>query len=128
MSGLRPAPRQEARELLWLELAELDAGASGFAEHAIRRLAEGERLYGSHWAELGLERLVDELLEEAADLGAWGVLALQALEALELHEPNLDGPRGELIATALRAAILWGAFGHRALTIARGHLEDGRGR
>jgi hypothetical protein len=118
------AIRDPAGERVWLERAELEAGASGFAEHALRRLAAGQELYGDRWAQLGVDRLVGEMLEEAADLGSWGVLALEALE----HEPDLDGPQGELIATTLRAAILWGAFAHHALKLARGHLEDSRGR
>jgi len=112
--------RDETLELIWLELAEAEAGESGFAAHVRRRLAAGEELYGARWAQLGLARLVDELAEEAADLGSWGVLALEALE----NEPDIDPAQRELIATTLHAAILWGAYAHNALTIARGHLGN----
>ncbi len=110
--------RDENRELVWLGLAELDAGESGFADHAHRRLAVGEQIYGDQWARRTLGELVDELSEEAADLGSWGVLALQALEHVDIGAAQRD-----LIATSLQAAMLWGAYAHRALAIARGHLD-----
>lgn len=110
--------RDENRERVWLDLAELDAGESSFADHANRRLAAGEHLYGEWWARRTLGELVDELSEEAADLGSWGVLALQALEHLDI-----GGAQRDLIATSLQATMLWGAYAHRALAIARGHLD-----
>ena len=114
---LATAQRDENRERVWLELAELDAGESGFADHAHRRLAAGEELYGDRWAHIGIERLIDELLAEAADLGAWSCLALEALE----HEAGPCVAERELIASALWAVQLWGAYAHHALAIARAH-------
>jgi hypothetical protein len=102
--------RNPQRERDWLERAELHAGWSGFAEHTITRLAAGERAYGDRWTELGVERLLAELSEEAADLGAWSVLALQALEHAELPQPCF-----ERIAALLHATILCGAHAHQAL-------------
>jgi hypothetical protein len=112
------ALRELERERLWLERAELHAGRSGFAEHATTRLAAGERMYGNRWARLGLMRLVAELSEEAADLGAWSVLALQALDRAELP----PGSR-ECAAARLHAAILCGAHAHHALSGASRELR-----
>lgn len=112
------ALRELERERLWLERAELHAGRSGFAEHATARLAAGERTYGDRWARLGLVRLLAELGEEAADLGAWSVLALQALELAELPPDSR-----EYAATRLHAAILCGAHAHHALSGASRELR-----
>lgn len=84
-----------------------------FATHALDRLASGEILYGSRWTELGVSRLLDEILEEAADIGAWGVLALQALD-VEVACPVTRMTVAELIEVAIAA----GALAHRALTSA----------
>lgn len=103
-----------------LDVAERQAGGSGFADHAERRLEAGERAYGHRWTEVGLPTLLAELLEEAADLGAWGVLALQALEA----EPTLGAAERDLVEVALNAALMWGAFAHKALVIVSGHCPE----
>jgi hypothetical protein len=118
-----PAPavcshRDVAREGAWLQRAEQRAGLSAFAEHAARRLAAGETAYGDRWVGLGLERLLRELREEAADLGAWGVLALQALD----RAPSVPGPTRERLARSIYTAIVWGAHAHRALVIAQRDL------
>jgi len=110
--------RDIARECCWLATAELDAGALGFARGVGRRLAVGEELYGDRWAVLGIPKLIDELSEEALDLGAWGVLALQALEQQELAENHR-----ERVATRLRATILWGAYAHSELGRASSELQ-----
>jgi hypothetical protein len=110
-----PARRDERRERCWLEAAELRAERSNVAAHANRRLAAGERAYGNRWTELGVVRLLTELAEEAADLGAWGVLALQALE----HDTGIRTTQRDAIANALHDAILYGAHAHAALTRAR---------
>ena len=117
---LSPTPlvRSQAGELAWLESAELQAGASGFAEHVSDRLSAGDVRYGSRWTSLGLARLLDELREEAADLGAWGVLALQALE----HQDHPECRR-KRIADRLHAAILAGAEAHFALEAGRLELD-----
>jgi hypothetical protein len=64
--------------------------------------------------------LIDELAEEAADLGAWGVLALQALH----HDLALSSDDREWISRRLSAAILWGAYAHLELSRARAGLES----
>ena len=111
-SATLPLRRDSARELRWLERAELDAGRSGFARHASQRLTAGEHAYGDRWTTLGLDRLLRELLEEAADLGAWGVLALQTLERVP---GAIDAER---IAARLTAAIRQGAQAHYELASA----------
>jgi hypothetical protein len=65
---------------------------------------------------LPLERLIDELAEEAADLGSWGVLALERLEHVEMSAAHRD-----LISATLQAVILWAAYAHKGLSIARIH-------
>lgn len=112
--------RDVAREQVWLRSAEQSAGASGFADHALRRLEAGDHLYGDRWVRIGLDALIDELLAEAADLGSWGVLALEAVERVQ----GVDEADRELIVAAVQATLLWGAFSHHALAIARGHLGD----
>jgi len=115
-----PAARDPESERHWLENAELLAGPSGFVEHVTRRLALGGSAYGNRWTELGLRRLLVELSEEAADLGAWGVLALQALE----REPAADN---DAIARMVQRAILAGARAHVALTHALQFVSAGEG-
>jgi hypothetical protein len=111
--------RDVRKEKGWLHQAELAAGASGFVDHALERLDAGDGLYGDRWTQLGLQALVGELLEEAADLGSWGVLALEALE----QEQGFEDAERDFIETTLRAAILWGAYSHQALELARCHLR-----
>lgn len=122
--------RDEPRERHWLEHAEMQAGRSGFSRHAAHRLAAGDHAYGDRWARRELAELLAELSEEAADLGAWGVLALQALELQ--HLPNLVQRQ---IADRLHATIRLGAHAHRELVrsrlelradIAAGPSGDGR--
>jgi len=48
-----------------------------------------------------------------------GVLTLQVLEHLDI-----GGAQRELIETSLQLTMLWAAYAHRALAIARGHLQD----
>ncbi|MGH3049136.1 MAG: hypothetical protein ACRDLK_03180, partial [Gaiellaceae bacterium] len=93
--------RDEGRERLWLARAERAAGASEFAGRAALRLALGDLAYGHRWAELGLDRLITEVAEEAADLGAWGVLALQALERDPSRDLAGDGPIGRRLHGAI---------------------------
>lgn len=112
------ATRHHALEKTWLRRAEIDAGAASFAAHAIARLDAGASVYGERWAELGVERLITELAEEAADLGAWGVLALQALELKQA----LSAAARAAIASRVHAAILAGGRAHRELERARDEL------
>jgi hypothetical protein len=104
-------PRDESREATWLARAEHEAGCSGFAEHATSRLVAGAAAYADRWAELGLPRLLLELSEEAADLGSWGVLALQALE----RDGALDASTHVRLAARLERVIASGARAHREL-------------
>lgn len=108
--------RAEAR---WLERAELVGGRSGFAEHVTARLGAGAVAYGDRWAELGLDHLLIELGEEAADLGGWGVLALQALDQ---DHALCDESRAQL-AAGLERAIAFGARAHRQLVSTRLELK-----
>lgn len=114
------ASRNRRAERLWLERAELEAGRSGFAEHALMRLDAGEQTYGDSWAERMVDELLGELTEEAADLGAWGVLALQALWA-----SATDTRRAHRITEQLEAAIASGAGAHSLLIQARRLLAGG---
>lgn len=106
--------RDETQEAAWLALAETKAGRSGFARHVTARLLAGESAFGNRWAGLGLARLLVELTEEAADLGSWGVLALQALELEEL-----PGETRERLGRLIEQTIALGASAHRGLVQAR---------
>lgn len=98
--------RDRDRERSFLE----GAGCERFALPARARLEEGARCYADAWASRGLPALVAELAEEAADIGAWGALADQALE-LEDLEPSAR----EAMGGRLRAAVEHGAHARRAL-------------
>jgi hypothetical protein len=109
--------RDEPQAVLVLELAEAEAGESGFTAHALCRLAAAEEAHGHGGTQPDLSRLISELSQSAADLGSWGVASLQALDR------EIDaGPRRELIESALRAAIVFGALAYQALNLARDHL------
>lgn len=87
-------------ERVFLDAAELGSETRGFADHARRRLHAGERAYAGRWANVGWDQLVHELTEEAADLGAWAVLALQTIER-DVPEQARDATRLlEVIARA----------------------------
>lgn len=112
--SLVTARRDRHRERMLLDAAEQSAGMSGFAGHARRRLEMGERCYADRWAHAGLRVLLDELAEEAADLGAWAALASQALDAEPLGPPDRDA-----VAASLLAAARAGALAHAAVAAAR---------
>jgi hypothetical protein len=115
--------RDDPQALLVLELAETEAGESGFAAHALCRLAAEEDAHGNPGAQHDLLRLIGELAQSAADLGSWGVASLQALDR------EIDaGPGRELIESALRASIVFGALTYQALVLARDHLPSEIGR
>ena len=116
----RQPRRDPARELAWLHEAvrDLGIGDAAFVDHALRRLALGQELYGDRWTELGFDRLLGELEEEAVDIGAWGVLALQALET----DPCISDAMRDHIALVLHVAIAFGACSYQAITIARQDL------
>jgi hypothetical protein len=107
----------ELDALLVLELAEAEAGGSGFAAHALRHLAKAQT-HGKDWTRLGLAGFLSELTETAADLGSRGALSLQALD----HAVDAASPHRELIETALRSSILFAALAYKALMLARDHL------
>ena len=95
-------------------LAEAARGHQPFVDHALARLDAGDELYGDSWVWIGMRRHLAELLEEAADLGAWAVLAHQALD----HEPRLSAVDRQRVAGAVAAAARHGARAHAALTAA----------
>jgi hypothetical protein len=126
MTDRKPSMRRdEARERLWLEdaVANLGTADTKFVEHALRRLAVGQELYGDRWAGLGFERLLSELEEEAADIGAWGVLALQAVQT----DPNVSDVMRDHIWLLVHVAIALGAYSYQALALVRGDLEQRAG-
>jgi len=112
--------RDRYRERRWLESVVTNV-PSKFAAHARERLEMGEGLYGARWATMGIARLLDELAEEAVDLGAWSALALQALDGEDLA-PSL---RDEIVAQ-LRAAACAGAQAHAAVEAGVRALERAR--
>ena len=75
-----------------------------FTSHVHRRLAMGDQMYGDRWQALGLERLLTEITEEAADLGAWAVLALQALDLTEAGSSERRALAGGLMVAARAGA------------------------
>jgi len=104
-------------------LAEAARGRHPFVEQATLRLNAGEEVYGDSWAWIGLRRHLTELLEEAADLGAWAALAAQALDL----EPNLADADRQRIAGVLAATASHGARAHALLTAATSALgTEGR--
>jgi hypothetical protein len=94
--------RSPRRERAYLELAEDHAGPSGFALHAIARLAAGDGLYGSRWATLGLPRLIGQVAEECVDLSAWALLTLQHRSQTAPSDPDSSAH--------LRSVIQYGAI------------------
>jgi hypothetical protein len=108
----------ELNAVLVLELAEAEAGESGFAAHALDCLAARRGLYGEDWGRLDLARVISGLSEGAADLGSWGAVSLQTLD----HAIDIASPHRELIESALRAAVLLAAISFKALTLARDHV------
>jgi hypothetical protein len=72
----------------------------------IDRLNRGAIEYGNRSFERPLGELLDELSEEAADVGGWAAIAHHALRSRGM---NLEGDERELIARALRDAALAGA-------------------
>jgi len=109
--------RYEAAFLAVAARAHGQAG-TGWARHAAVRLEAGEDAYGERWTTLGTEALLDELAEEAADLGAWGALARQALDL----EP-VDAAILHRVAAALDRAAEAGAAAYAALLDARQALD-----
>jgi len=109
--------RFEAGFLAVAARAHGQAGA-GWVRHARVRLEAGEESYGERWTTLGTEALLDELAEEAADLGAWGALARQALDL----EP-VDTATVHHVAAALDRMAEAGAAAYAALLDGRQALD-----
>lgn len=103
--------RDLEREASFLSTAAGDHAA--FVEHVAARLQLGEREYGDAWATRDLRELLGELLEEAADLGAWAVLAEQRLSTSSLT----IGERDRVVAV-LSLVARHGAQAHRLLIAA----------
>lgn len=95
-------------------LAAAARGHEAFIRHVEARLEAGQEPYGDSWAWVGIRRHLAELLAEAADLGAWSVLADQALD----RYPELSDPQREQIRAVLAIAARCGAEAHEALTTA----------
>jgi hypothetical protein len=102
-------------------LVDAGRGHEPFAMQATARLAAGDETFGDSWGWIGIRRHLDELLEEAADLGAWSVLASQALD----REPNLSDVDRQRLASMLAVVAAQGARAHRTLTAAVRCLGDG---
>lgn len=95
-------------------LAEAARGHQPFIEQATARLAAGQEIFGDSWAWIGLRRHLTELLAEAADLGSWASLALQALDC----EPGLSDTDRERVVAVLAATARHGARAHALLSAA----------
>ena len=120
--------RREADDVAVLAFGQKNVAAmqknfDGLHRRFSRRLAVGQELYGDRWAGLGFERLLSELEEEAADIGAWGVLALQAVQTA----PNVSDVMRDHIWLLVHVAIALGAYSYQALALVRGDLEQRAG-
>ena len=92
-------------------LTDLARGHDGFVRHATARLAAGEDLYSDSWAWIGVRKHLGKLLEEAADLGSWAVLADQAADV----DPRLSDVDRERVRAVLALVARLGAQAHEAL-------------
>lgn len=110
------APRDRIREHAFLAAPARLHGHAGecWAASARLRLEAGQAAYGDRWRTLGLPRLLDELAEEAADLGAWAALAEQALDGADL-----DPVDAVEVRRALEVAASAGAAAYAALLVPR---------
>lgn len=102
-------------------LTEAARGHKPFVDQATARLDAGEEIYGDSWKFIGLRRHLVELLEEAADLGSWAVLAVQALDT----EPGLSDADRQRIAAVLAATASHGARTHAVLSTITRALSAG---
>ena len=93
-------------------LAEAACGHAAFVTQALTRLDAGQAEYGDSWAWIGTRRLLAELTEEAADLGAWSALADQALDL----DAGLSSEQREHLRRTLRRVAALGAAAHRLLS------------
>jgi hypothetical protein len=111
------AGRDLARETRFL--TEGARGDRPFIDDAQARLAAGEDTFGDSWMWIGIRRHLTELLEEAADLGAWGCLADQALD----RENDLSDLHREQLRSVLVVAARRGASAHGVLSNALRSVE-----
>ncbi len=99
-------PRDDELEQAFLAAAEQHAGVTGYAARVRRRLDAGEQLYGADaFRRRTPLELLDELREEAADLGGWAVLLAQVLN----DDPQLAAPRARRARTDLQRVAAIGA-------------------
>jgi hypothetical protein len=99
-------------------LAAAARGHAPFVAHAQARLEAGDEPFGDSWAWIGIGRHLSELLEEAADLGAWAALADEALDLERLTDRQRQQVRAVLALAARR-----GAEAHQSLTAALRSIE-----
>ncbi|MDQ6807527.1 MAG: hypothetical protein M3065_21835 [Actinomycetota bacterium] len=83
-----------------------------------QRLEVGEELYGDSWTTRSTEDLLTEASEEAVDLAAWSLLAVQSLTGTDLGLDTI-ATVGEMIARAIGAA----AEAHAYITAAQAALR-----
>lgn len=109
--------RDPGRELALLRdaVADLGVGDLAFVDHALQRLTDEHDLDDDALAQLGFEPLLSALEDRAADIGACGVLALEALDA----EPGLSDTMRDHLGSVVHVAIALGAYSYQAMTIAR---------
>lgn len=114
--------RDPGRELALLRdaVADLGAGDLAFVDHALQRLTDEHDLDDDALAQLGFEPLLSALEDRAADIGACGVLALEALDA----ESDLSEPMREHLRIVVHVSIALGAYSYQAMTIARLDLAE----
>jgi hypothetical protein len=79
---------------------------TAFRDHTTARLEAGAIQYGDASYQRPVRELLDEILEEAADIATWGAITLTVLDR--------DSPQ---ILTGDRESI------HAAITAATGHAE-----
>jgi len=121
MAQNSPSPRRDAlAERVALDRSQRLARLSvaSWPQQVERRLDLGQRLYADAWADRPLSELVDEVGEEALDIGAWGCLALEALAASDLGRDSALSV-GEMLAHAMGA----GATAHAHALAARKALQ-----
>ena len=100
-------------------LTDAARGHAAFVTQAEQRLEAGDETFGDSWQWIGIHKHLTELLEEAADLGAWAALADQALD----HEPTVTGTHRDQLRAVLAICALHGAAAHRSLTQALQTIE-----
>jgi hypothetical protein len=100
-------------------LTEAARGHDSFVAQCEARLEAGEERFGDSWAWVGIRRHLTELLEEAADLGSWAVLADQALD----HDQALSDLHKEQLRSVLAVASHRGAQAHELLSQALRSVE-----